>query len=491
MATATVTERDIERAIAERDLLSFLDYVWIPDASPSGPGKVKYILWPHLLRLHREAEAVGPGESLPVLKARKIGVTSYFEARFVWLAMYHSGAFLPVISQGETEARKVISDCKFIHAHLPPHIQVPRIGDNADVVQFQGGGIIQAFPATSKATRSYTGTEILFDEADFHEYFRTAYDATLPLIHDTGGKMFVPSTANPEKADSEFRQVYLRSKRRLFLGYFERPGRSEETYKAGLALASDPANYEKENPRNETEALSPPKASAYFDVEAMTAMDADITDPREQLRGVLSIWQRSVVAGKYVMGADTAWGRTGSYNCAAVLDWATGVQMAELHGRLHPDDMAQECFDLHRMYNHAYMGPEIAGEGQERDGESVVVVNKLVELLKGCSCYDRLYYHDHESKTPIVPGWRTDSRSRPVMLGEFAEAVRNRLVVIRCRQGLDEMLSFIRNKEGRPEAAQGAHDDRVMALALGWQMRKYARYSIGSGTRKPYFVKRG
>ena len=62
------------------------------------------------------------------------------------------------------------------------------------------------------------------------------------------------------------------------------------------------------------------------------------------------------------------------------------------------------------------------------------------------------------------------------MLAELAEAVRNRLIVIRSKGGIGEMLSFIRNEQGRPQAAKGAHDDRVMAYALAWQMRKFARF---------------
>ena len=216
---------------------------------------------------------------------------------------------------------------------------------------------------------------------------------------------------------------------------------------------------------------------SYFDVDAMTAMLDDVREPMEILRGLISIWRKPVVAGKYILGADTAWGVTGSYSCAAVTDWATGEQLAELHGRPHRDEMAQECFNLHKMYNHAYMGLERAGEGQERDGESVVVVDKVVELLMGCDCRGQLFYHDHDKPKPVVAGWQTDARSRPVMLGELAEAVRNRQIVIHSRQGVEEMMGFVRNEKGRPEASEGAYDDRVMAYAVAWQMRKWAKFT--------------
>ena len=201
----------VEREQCRRSLLVFLRYVRIPDPPPAGTGVIAFEQWPHILRLHEAVEAVAPGGVLPVLKARKLGVTSYFEARFVHQALYRPGAFLPVISQGEVEAKKVIADCRFIWDHLPEYLRSDIIVDNSETLGFQDGGTIQAFPATAKAGRSYTGTEILFDEADFHESFESSYNALLPLVQDTGGKVFLVSTANPDTVDSTFRQLYRRT----------------------------------------------------------------------------------------------------------------------------------------------------------------------------------------------------------------------------------------------------------------------------------------
>ncbi|MDP2661820.1 MAG: hypothetical protein Q8R28_13915 [Dehalococcoidia bacterium] len=475
----TLTDLDVERERCKRSLLRFLGHVVIPDPPPAGTGQVRFILWPHILRLHEAVEAVAPGGVLPHLKSRKLGVTSYFEGRFTHKGQFLPGSMLPVVSQGEKEAQKVIADCRFIWEHLPDHLRVDLVGDNLGMLKFKGGGTIEAFPATMKAGRSYTGTEVLLDEADFHDVFEASYNALLPLIQDTGGKLFVVSTANFEKVDSPFRQLYMRLPNKLFLGYFDRPGRTQATYEAGKELSGDDARFEKENARSEEEALAPPRARAYFDVDVLTAMLEDCTPPREQ-GGALSVWKRPVVAGRYVLFADTAWGVTGSYNCAAVFDWQTNEQVAELHGRLHPDEMAFEVWQLHKQYNHAYMGLERAGEGQERDGESVVVVDKMVELLKQCECHGRLFYHDWESSKPDTPGWQTDRNTRPVMLGEFRESVRMRQVVIRSRAGVQEMFSFVRNEKGRAEASQGAHDDRVMTYAGAGQMRKFARFSMNT-----------
>jgi len=110
MEQIKVNELEIEKEILSRDLVAFLDYIRIPDPPPSGNGTAVFEPWPHIINLHRAVENVGSGGTLPHLKARKLGVTSYFEARFVWMALFQPGAFLPVISQGEVEAKKVIAD---------------------------------------------------------------------------------------------------------------------------------------------------------------------------------------------------------------------------------------------------------------------------------------------------------------------------------------------------------------------------------------------
>ena len=105
MEQVLLSENALEREILSRDLISFLDYVRIPDPPPFGNGTAVFEPWQHIIRLHEAVEDVAAGGTLPHLKARKLGVTSYFEARFVWMGIFRHGAFLPVISQGEVEAK--------------------------------------------------------------------------------------------------------------------------------------------------------------------------------------------------------------------------------------------------------------------------------------------------------------------------------------------------------------------------------------------------
>jgi hypothetical protein len=63
-----------------------------------------------------------------------------------------------------------------------------------------------------------------------------------------------------------------------------------------------------------------------------------------------------------------------------------------------------------------------------------------------------------------------------MLWGELIEAIRERLITIPSRNGLNQFVSVIRNpdKDGRIEAMVGTHDDYPMAVGLAWQMRKEA-----------------
>ena len=484
--TSTITEADIERELASRDFMEFVPYVKVLDPPPSGGGAIPYEPWPHLQELifgfRRERLIVIP-------KPKQIGVSWLLAAYAYWTAAYHNGAQVLEFSKGQLEAKDLLRKSAFIHRNLPVHIQ----GDAeifAEEIRFPSmDARILALPSTPDAGIGQTATLVIMDEADFHDYLSENYDSAAKPTVDAGGQLVMVSTINPEKVGSPF-QMRLRGAgervagdngfARFFYSYDVRPGRDAAWYERSKAEADNPHVFVKNYPRSLEEALAPSRGIGYFDSDALEIMAEQVREPESVERGLLSVWRKAVIGGRYIIGADTAWGQSGSYSCATVFAWAVDSmeQVAEMHGRPHPDECAFEILQLHKDYNHAYMGLERAGEGQERDGESVVVVDKVMELLKECECRgrNRVFYSDYRSDSPERPGWQTDRNSRPYMLSDLQSGVRNGQVVIRSKGGHGEMMSFLRNEKGRAQAADGAHDDRVMAYAIGWRMREFASF---------------
>lgn len=211
--------------------------------------------------------------------------------------------------------------------------------------------------------------------------------------------------------------------------------------------------------------------TAFFDQDQLKRMYKNTIEPEETRGGLVSIWESPAVDGKYIAGGDLAWGTTGAFSCLTIIDWQTGVQVAEIYGRPERDEMAQASVELCRQYNNAFVG-------MENNSEGMSIVQKMILLG-----YKRhMYYSDWKKPRSKreKPGWHTDSGSRPIMLEGLREAVEHRAIVPRCRDAIDEMMMFERAEDGSSGPIAGRRSDHVMALAIAWQMRAggFARFKV-------------
>ena len=213
----------------------------------------------------------------------------------------------------------------------------------------------------------------------------------------------------------------------------------------------------------------------FFDLNAMKDLLDSCALPRaSKTGGAVKIWRPPAVAGKYVAGGDLAWGETGAFSCLHICDWNTMDQVAQIHGRIKEDEMAQLTVKLCQEYNNAFVGLENNGLGKN-------VLNKMVSLGYGSHMY-------WEDRAKGKPGWHTSggmTGSRVVMLGELEESVRNLTVRPRAREDVQEMMTFIRDERGNPNPSPGSRSDRVMAWAIAVQMRKYARFTTSKRAKMP------
>ncbi len=88
----------------------------------------------------------------------------------------------------------------------------------------------------------------------------------------------------------------------------------------------------------------------------------------------------------------------------------------------------------------------------------------------------RIYYMRNEKgELTDTPGWNTTGSAntggtRPMMLGEWLVAFNAKLIKIHDLVTIEQHSTFVSNKNGKPEADVGCHDDGVLSCAGAYQM---------------------
>jgi hypothetical protein len=117
---------------------------------------------------------------------------------------------------------------------------------------------------------------------------------------------------------------------------------------------------------------------------------------------------------------------------------------------------------LATFYNIAWLGIEANNHG--------ISTNKAA-IRTG---YQRLYEQQIIDERFFEPtdkiGWHTNQKTRPEMLDELEQAIREGNWIDPDETSIMELLTFVRNDKGKPEAQEGCFDDQVMASAICLQM---------------------
>lgn len=177
--------------------------------------------------------------------------------------------------------------------------------------------------------------------------------------------------------------------------------------------------------------------------------------------GSLKVYERPTAGVPYVIGCDTA-GNGSDQFVAQVLDNRSGRQVAVLRQPMDEDAFARQLYCLGMYYNTALIGVEV--------NFSTFVVMEL-ERLKYPKQYVRETMDDYTHAVQRRFGFRTDTKTRPVIIAGLVQAVRDDVSIVNDATTIEEMLTFVRNEDFRPEAENGAHDDCVMSLAIAHYIR--------------------
>ncbi len=182
---------------------------------------------------------------------------------------------------------------------------------------------------------------------------------------------------------------------------------------------------------------------------------------REDSRGGVRILKTPEKGVPYVLGADTA-GDGSDWFAAHVLDNRTGEQVAVVHMQYGERQFTEQLYALGKFYNDALIGIEV---------NFSTFPNELIQILGYRNLYVRQTVDDYQKTVQKKFGFRTDTRTRPLIIDGLKDVVKQNPELINDYDTLREMLVFIKSDTGRAQAEAGEHDDLVMSLAIAHFIR--------------------
>ncbi|MGH9596882.1 MAG: terminase [Edaphobacter sp.] len=193
-----------------------------------------------------------------------------------------------------------------------------------------------------------------------------------------------------------------------------------------------------------------------FEVEAVEARLALVAEPIETRRGgAVQIWLPPLAGKEYMVAVDTAGGGAdGDFAAVQVIEMGSGAQCAELQQRLGTLELARVSAELAREYGGALIAVE-----RNNHGAGVLAYLDSVER------YARVY------EQAGVAGWLTTAGSKPGIVSRMGALLVESPWMFFSRRLLGECRTFVTMAGGRTGAANGAHDDCLIAMAIAQAVR--------------------
>ena len=184
--------------------------------------------------------------------------------------------------------------------------------------------------------------------------------------------------------------------------------------------------------------------------------------------GYINIYQvpDSPAKTKYCIGGDTA-GDGSDFFTAHVLDAKTGIQVAVLKNQFDPDLYTKQMYCLGKYYKDALVGIEANFDSYPL---------RELQRLGYTNQYVREKLDEYTGRSEKRFGFKTTVLTRPTIISNLIQVVREHTDTINDRDTLLELLTIIRNEKGRIEAPEGGHDDQMMGLAIAHEIRNQVSF---------------
>jgi hypothetical protein len=181
-------------------------------------------------------------------------------------------------------------------------------------------------------------------------------------------------------------------------------------------------------------------------------------------KGCIKIYQVPNVPQqtKYCIGGDTAGDTMGDEFSSDVIDCKSLEQVATLTMQTDEDLYAKQMYCLGLYYKYALIGVET---------NYSTYPQKKLEELGYPNFYVRETIDRFDKSVTKQFGFNTNKKTKPLAISHLIELVREHTDIFNDEKTLRQMLTFVRKDNGKQEAEEGYHDDKVMSMAIAHEIR--------------------
>jgi hypothetical protein len=422
-----------------------------------------------------------------VLKARQVGITTYIAARFFVQTITRPGSLAVQVAHTQQSAESIFSIVRRFWEKLPRGLRKGALNHSrANVRQLVFPLLDSEYRVETADANAGRGMTIHYLHcSEVSRWPRNVSDtlASLRAAVAPGGEIVLESTPNGAVGTfyDEWQKAAETEYTRHFFPWWYEEGYRELTTSGTITpptpeerllieqhgLEDSQIEWRRKQwkiLRNLAEQEYAEDASSCFLASGECVFDLGaIEDASRNAAGTLQshdngrllVWLPARKGKDYIIGVDTAGGGSGGdYACAEVIEGASGLQCAELRGHFPPLELARRVAQLGLKY-------EMALVAVERNNHGSGVLAHLQNME-----YGKIYEKNGQL------GWLTSAATRPAMIENMAALLIDESGLFQSPRLLGECRTFVRRTDGSAAAADGAHDDCVMAMAIALAVRR-------------------
>lgn len=185
---------------------------------------------------------------------------------------------------------------------------------------------------------------------------------------------------------------------------------------------------------------------------------------RPEVNGRWKLYEDVNPKGQYCIGGDTSEGLGLEGTAALGLDKRTNNTIMTYIADTDPDQFALDLRLMGLFLNGALIAPENNSLGYS-------VCSDLVKIYPKNKVYSELHQNG-QSKI----GWTTTTRTRPRMISQLIQEIRENSTELRDLVLIDQALSFVRKPNGKIEHQDGKKDDVLISRMIAGRLRDLFPY---------------